>query len=253
MVVYVEVVIFDNFCLDFLLAYLTLMLCGKKVGVFKVILSAVVGSISALFFPLVPQVFSHFYKVATLMLCSILFCFPCSLRDYFVSAFLYLILSFLLSGMISFLLGGNGNGLIGASFGGAVGVISASAILLIYAVRQIRGLVKQVKHREKRVIAELFNREKTLRLDALYDSGNLLTDQSGKGMVVTDQKRLSALGALSSVGEMRVDTASGSRILKLVKIPKIKIYSKEGENILTNVTAALSDLPDEYALILPCD
>ena len=253
MVVYVEAVLFDNFCLDSLLAYLTVTLSGKKTRAVFLIISAFLGCLFALFFPLIPQPVLPVYKAASLFICSFAFCGVCSVREYAVNTFLYLLLSFLLSGILSFLLGGTKNGLIGVSFGGAVGVLCLSGLVLLYAARQVRGLIRQAKHREKRVVAEVINRDKTIKIGALYDSGNLLTDANGKGVVVSDERKLAALGELSSVGEMKVDTASGSKVLRLVKIPKIKIYSKDGENILTNVTAALSDLPDEYALILPCE
>ena len=112
-------------------------------------------------------------------------------------------------------------------------------------------MIRVSRHGKKFAQAEVRNCDKSVKLKALFDSGNLLTDKNGEGVVVTDKKKIRALGELSSFGEMKVCTASGSKMLELVKIPEIKIYSEEGENILTDVTAALSDLPDEYALILP--
>ena len=114
-------------------------------------------------------------------------------------------------------------------------------------------MIGEKKREKKYVEAELVNLDNRVRLKALFDTGNLLTDRNGEGVVVTDARRIDALGELASFGEMRVTTASGSKILKLVKIPEIKIYSEKGENILFNVTAALSELPEEYALILPCE
>ena len=254
MIVYIEAVIFDNFCLDYLLGYLTLSLSGvKKPRRLFVAVSAAVGSVIALYFPLVPDRLRLIVKFATLFLSTTIFSVPCSLRKYMINTFLYAILSFALCGLFSFLVGADGNGLIGVSAGGAVGLISLVAILSLYAVRQVHGLIREKKQENKRAVAEIINEGKSVRLNVLFDSGNLLTDERGEGVAVTDRKRLAALGSLPSLGEMRVTTASGSRMLPLVKIPEIKIYSDRGENILTNVTAALSDLPDEYALILPCE
>ena len=253
MIVYVEAVIFDNFCLDSLLGYLTLTLSGGKIRASSLALSASVGSAIALTIPVVPDAFLLLLKVATLFLCSAIFSIRSSLRRYLVNTFLYAILSFLLCGILSFLLGTTANGLIGISFGGAVGALSLAVLLLLYSARQIRGLIREKRRKDHCVVAEVVNNDKIVRLKALYDSGNLLTDQSGAGVVVSDRKRLAEIGEFASIGEMRVKTATGSRVLPLVKIPEIKIYSHEGENILTNVTAALSDLPDEYALILPCE
>ena len=253
MIIYVEAVIFDNFCLDAFLAFLTLRLSGGRIRFFRIALSAAFGSVAALFFPLIPTAFMSPLKVAVLLVCSALFSIKCSLKRYCVNTFLYAVLSFFLCGLLSFLLGSKGNGVIGISFGGAVGVMSVAAFLSLYAVRQIRGLIRAKKRDDRSVVAEVRNEGKSVRLNALIDSGNLLTDETGESVVVTDRRRIAPLGDLRRFGEMMVKTASGSRVLSLVKIPEIKIYSREGENILTNVTAALSDLPDEYALILPCE
>lgn len=253
MIVYVEAVILDNFCLDALLAYLTVSLTRERVRVGPILLSAAFGSVVALLFPLVPDRFAPLVKVATLFASVAFFSRKGSLRRFIVNVFLYALLSFCLCGILSFLLGSNDKGLIGVSFGGAVSVLSIAALSIVYSVRQIGGLIREKKRSERTVVAELINDEKHVRLNALLDSGNLLTDEKGEGVVVTDPRFLTSLGTLDSVGAMQVRTASGSKVLSLVKIPEIKIYSREGENILTNVTAALSELPDEYALILPCE
>lgn len=253
MVVYVEAVIFDNFCLDYLLGYLTIRLSGAKSRRLFLALSAALGSAIALFFPLVPDRYRFVVKIATLFLSTAIFSCPCDFRRYMIHSFLYAILSFALCGILSFLLGADGRGLIGVSVGGAVGAISLATVFSLYAVRQIRGLIREKKRESKRAVAEVINEGKIVRLNVLFDSGNLLTDEKGEGVAVTDRRSLAALGSLPDLGEMRVRTASGSRVLPLVKLPEIKIYSERGENILTNVTAALSDLPDEYALILPCE
>ena len=171
-----------------------------------------------------------------------------------ITTFFYAVLSFVLSGIFCFLLGGKmANGFIGLKWGGLVCIVSVGTFLLLYTARQTIGLIGERRRKEKFATAEVFGNGKSIKISALFDSGNLLTDQNGEGVVVTDQRRLQALGDLREAGEMRVHTASGSRVLKLVKIPEIRIYSRGRENILTNVTAALSDLPEQYALILPCE
>lgn len=252
MIIYVEAVILDNFFLDSLLAYLTLSLVRARVRFFQVVLSALVGSGAALLMPLIGQ---HIpIKLLVLMVCTAIFSLPCSPRTYLVNTFVYTMLSFLLCGILSFLLGGRmQEGFIGVETGGAVGLSSLAVIILLYAVRQIKGLISRHKLRDRYAVAEIVGTEKSIRIHALFDSGNLLKDDEGKGVVVTDRRKIRSLGKLVTCGEMEVHTATGSKVLPLVKIPKIKIYSESGTNILTNVTAALSDLPKEYALILPCE
>ena len=253
MVVYVEAVLLDNFCFDFLLGYLTYLLTKRKVRYACVVLSAFVGCLIALVFPLARR-YGMLVKIGALLVCSLLLTLKRSLRLYLINTFVYATLSFLLSGIFCFLLGGKmANGFVGLKWGGLVCAVSIGSFLLLYAVRQAIGLMGERRCKEKFATAELFSKGKSIKISALFDSGNLLTDQNGEGVVVTDQKRLIPLGDLKEAGEMRVHTASGSKVLKLVKIPEIRIYSRGRENILTNVTAALSDLPEQYALILPCE
>lgn len=253
MIVYVEAVLLDNFCFDFLLGYLTYLLTKRKPKYFSILLSALAGSVFALFFPLIAK-YGILPKLFVLLVCSLLLTLKKSIKTYLLTTFVYATLSFLLSGIFCFLLGGKvQNGFIGMKWGGVVSAISVGSVFLLYAVRQTIGLIEQRRRKNKFATAELINDDKRLRISALFDSGNLLTDKDGQGVVVTDGKRLGALGKLADFGEMRVHTASGSKVLKLVKIPEIRIYSREGENILTNVTAALSELPEEYSLILPCE
>ena len=253
MIVYVEAVLLDNFCFDFLLGYLTYLLTRQKARYFPIALSALAGSGFALVFPLVAK-YALAAKILALLVCVLLLTLKKSVRLYFINLFVYAVLSFTLSGIFTFLLGGKmKDGFIGVKWGGLIAVISVGTLLLLYMARQTVGLMGEGRRRAKFATAELINGGNSITISALYDSGNLLTDQNGEGVVVTDQKRLQALGTLSDFGEMRVHTASGSKVLKLVKIPEIRIYSARGRNILTNVTAALSDLPEAYALILPCE
>ena len=252
MVVYVEAVLFDNFFADLLLAYLTLRLTRQKVNAYAMIISALVGSGFALLSPLVTSCVLIF-KFGVLFVNSALFYLQKSFRGYLINTFVYAVLSFCFCGIITFILDGKmAYTFIGLNKGGAVGCVSLAALVLVYIVRQVNGLTTGKKRSVKYAVAEFFLGEKSVRLNALYDSGNLLTDENGESVVVSDENAVSSLGELPSVGEMKVTTASGSKVLKLVKIPRIKIYSEGSENTLINVTVALSKLPKEYAVILPC-
>ena len=251
MIVYVEWVLFDNFCLDALLGYLTLRCVRAKVEVFKVVLSAAVGSLFALLSPMVRS-WTIVFKLGVLLTNTALLHLKISLRAYLIRTLVYAVLSFTLSGILTFLLGGKWNyTFVGVAKGGIVGIISLSVLLLTYFVRQINGLMREKKLSSKCVVAELICGDRSVRLNALYDSGNLLTDRNGEGVVVSDEASLRELGELEPFGEMSISSAGGSKVLKLVKIPCIKIYSEGRENTLNNVTVALSDLPEEYAVILP--
>lgn len=251
MEVFVEGVLVDNFCLDFLLSYCTLLLTKNKPRYGFLALSSLVGSGFALLSPLITK-FELLFKFGVLLTGSAIFYGKKDLRGYCIVTFCYAILSFLLSGLITFLLGGKlFYSFIGVKKGGVIAVFSAGTFLFIYSVRQIGGLIREKKRENKKATAVLVLGEKKMELSALYDSGNLLTDEAGAPVILIDEKRLCALGSFQKTGKLTVHTVSGSKELNLVKIPEIKIYSGGEENTFINVTAALTELPKEYSVILP--
>jgi len=251
MIVYVEWVLFDNFCLDCLIGYLSLRFTKGKIASFKIVLSALVGCLLALLSPKVTK-FVILYKFAVLFINTALLYLKKSIRGYFILTFIYAVLSFVLSGILTCIMSGKlAYSFVGVKKGGVIGIMSIGCFLLLYVSRQVRGLIGEKKRHQKYAVAELISGDRSVRLNALYDSGNLLTDRNGEEVVVLDEKAVMPLGELVSFGEMKIETISGNKILKLVKIPLIKIYSDGVENTLNNVTVALSDLPKEYAVILP--
>lgn len=251
MIIYVEAVIIDNFCFDFLLGYLTYLFTKQKPRYIPIVLSAIFGCVFAVIYPMIRSL-GLIVKIPILFLSSLLLTMKRSLRIYLKNTLVYAALTFILSGVISFLLGGE-DGFIGVKFGGVVAGVSVGIFITLYVVRQVIGLIGERKRHSKYALAELFNGTRSIKINALFDSGNLLTDENGEAVVVTDPRYIEDLGDLNHFGEMCVHTASGSKVLTLVKIPEIRIYSEDHENTLFNVTAALSDLPKEYALILPCE
>ena len=100
MTIYVEWVVFDNFCLDFLIGYLTLRFVGKDARLFGVVLSATVGSVFALLSPLIVRG-ALLFKIAVLFVNSALLYLKKSLRGYMITTLVYAVLSFTLSGILT--------------------------------------------------------------------------------------------------------------------------------------------------------
>lgn len=251
MEILVEAVLLDNFCMDVFIGYSATLLTKRAPNYPRIFLSALLGSGFALLSPLVTR-FEIAFKLAVLFLCTAVLSGKSTLKGYLILTFVYACLTFAFAGILSFFLGGRLSvTFIGISKGFVVAVISASCFFFAYAVRQVSGLIKEGKRKDRFARVELIFGETRFDLPALFDSGNLLTDQSGADVILVDEKAISSGVSPPSVGSMLVRTASGSKVLPLVKIPEIKIYSAEGENKLINVTAALSDLPQEYSVILP--
>ena len=84
-------------------------------------------------------------------------------------------------------------------------------LITLYVVRQVIGLIGERKRHSKYALAELFNGTRSIKINALFDSGNLLTDENGEAVVVTDPRYIEDLGDLNHFGEMCVHTASGAQ------------------------------------------
>ena len=250
MEIIVEAVLIDNFCLDLFLSYAATLAVRRKTEVRRFLLAATIGSGLALLSPLVLR-FALLYKIATLFLLTAILFGKWSLREYLIFTFVYAFINFTFAGVLSFFLGGTLKlSFIGLDRGLIVAAVAASCFVFLYSFRQITGLLRERRYVSKLARVEFVCGEKRFELSALFDTGNLLTDEDGNDVILIDEKSIDAAN-LPTMGSIPIQTASGSKVLPLVKIPEIKIYSEDGENKLTNVTAALSDLPKEYSVILP--
>ncbi len=251
MEIVVEAVLLDNFCLDVFLSYAAILLTKKKVKLFRIVLSALLGSGFALLSPIIVK-FSIAYKLCVLFVCSAVLYGKGSFRGYAVFTFVYALVNFCFAGLLSFFLGGTlKTTFIGIGKGGVIAIVSASCFCFLYAVRQISGLIKERKRKDLSARVKLVFDQKTIELSALFDSGNLLTDEKGESVILVDGTSLGEVKDLKTIGSILVRTASGSKTLSLIEIPAIEIYSEGTENTFINVKAALSDLPKEYSVILP--
>lgn len=254
MVVYVEILLLDNFFVDLLIGYCAVWITGHNSKKAKQFLSAAAGSLLTLPLPYIPGYFSILYKVFVLLICTFILYFKKNVRGYLKITLIYSVISFLLAGIIVWLFNMESSDLTNTFVydrGGLAGFTALGMLLLLYFIRQIIGFNAERHVQSKLIKASIINKDISLDVTALIDTGNLLLDSNGRSVVVANAEVIAKIGELEQMGDMVVNSATGSKILHLVKLPQMKIYYSDSVNTLENITVALSDMAyDKYQLII---
>ena len=241
MIVYIEWVILDNLALDMLLAYLTRRLLRQRATLWRLVFSAVVGT--ALVFPFLyiePTWARLLYKVAVLLAV----CLPLSdsvklLRKNLV---VYAALSAAFGGLYYLITDTSltlSYGVVHTS-GGVVAVLSASILSGLYLLRQLKGIVVDLRRRHHLVKVQIVNGDRYVFVKGFYDTGNTVVAPNGKGVVFLSPKIRDSLGRLSHPENIEVRTISGQNSFEVYRIDCVKIYSEGQVNTIKGVNVAYS-------------
>ena len=252
MVVYIEWVLADNLALDMLLAYLTRTLLRQKPVWWRVLFSAAVGT--ALVFPFLyirPTWARILYKVAVL----VGVCLPLadSGRLLRKSMVVYAVLSAMVGGVYYLVTDTHlvqQAGVLTTS-GGKVALVAASVLAVLYLVRQVRGIAREIAHRRHTVKVQLVSGKQFVFVSGLYDSGNTVLAPNGRGVIFLSPKVADAIEARKTEDKVDVRTVQGHNSFELYQIERVKIYCDGKVNIVeqVNVAYARDNLSDCDALL----
>ena len=241
MIVYVEWVILDNLALDCLLGYLTLLILRAKPKWWRVAFSAVVGT--ALVFPFLfirPSWARILYKVAVL----IAVCLPLSdsARSLRRNLVVYAALSAGVGGLYYLATQTSltmSYGVVTTS-GGKVALLAGAVLVSLYLVRQLRGIVRELKVKRHLVKVQLVNGNRFVFVKGFYDTGNTVVASNGRGILFLSPKVKAELGDMSPLSGVEVHTISGKNAFDVYQIECIKIYSEGEVNTINQVNVAYS-------------
>ena len=240
MEVYIEYAFLQNFIIDCLLLYLTLNISKQPISCKRIFLSAFIGAVFALVFPLLSlsNVLAFFIKFSFGFLLCLLATKPKKQGGrYALSCLFFFCLTFLFGGAIIGLYQifpldyafQNGYLIekIPLSF-----ILCGVILLAIFTLKWGKRLYFDRKIRCFYYLCELFNGKKTLNAVGFLDSGNLACFDNLPVCFLSPTLFLELIDVGQVFDEMQISTLSGKKKIKIFKSEKMKIYLQSGEHIV---------------------
>lgn len=215
----------NNFFIDLLLATSTLMIRRCKVPKMRILIVSFFGACVAVCYAILPT----YGKILTRILLAPLMAISLVNRkkEYIPTLVIFVLLTYLLGGIIEGL-----RNLIGVDINGypLLGLVCLGAVLFEVAVATLTMTMPRLKR--KVCTVELVVDGLPMRVRALCDSGNSLTDElSGKPVVILSKNledKFTALdnGKIDIEGFIFVKTVNSESSMPLVKLDKIVVRGK---------------------------
>lgn len=226
--VYIEIVIFNNFAIDLFLGITASLARRRKIHKWRQIFAAAVGTVCAVAYAVLPAVAQIIIRIALAPVLVALFDKYSGVKDYLTSLGIFVALTFALGGAVSGI-----SNLTGIKLEGYVtlGLVFSAAVAIELAVRFF--VLKRGKCARVIKPVSVGYKGRTERLNALFDSGNALTDGlSAKPVVLLSKSAESKLSGLDFInpcnyeGFINAKTVGGEKSLPLVRLDGIGIDGK---------------------------
>lgn len=225
MVVYVEVVLFNNFVVDFALCIATQIMRKRQIKFARALICSCIGSACACAYPIAPQWAQIVIKTLLAPLMAIIVQkyegrnFKGKFADYLGSLLVFCLLTYFTGGIVYAI-----GYMLGIDLGsylvlGIVALAIVAMILTVYAIarKRARGDV-QIKR------VEVVAGDKSISLNALCDTGNLLVDAiTNLPVAIMTHRACARLDNVESIGYISVETVSGEVSMKLIKPDCIRV------------------------------
>ncbi|MDE6059960.1 MAG: sigma-E processing peptidase SpoIIGA [Clostridia bacterium] len=228
MSVYIELVIFNNFFVDVMLAIATGIVRRKRMRVWRILLMAVVGSAAATAYAIAPTWAQILTRVLLApLLCIILFkpqgrSAVYKIGDYIATLAVFILLTFFTGGVIygvSYALG------VDVKSYAVLGISAIGISALMLSAKLIVRKRNAPKAAMRKVTVSAAG--KVVSVEALCDSGNLLVDEvSGLPVVILSKSVEESLNSPEVMGFIQVSTVGGEDSLALVNIDELSVDGK---------------------------
>ena len=261
MKVYIEYAIINNLAVDYLLLSATAKTLGKTAPPFRIAVAAILGTIFALFFPMmelkgVPSVIFKLLLGEVLVLIAMDFK---SVGGFFAAYLLFLAYTFALGGAmigIGYLAGAGTLDFTAYPFSdnlnadirfGAIILFGYLAVKLLARVFGTARKAAEISDYQREV--GLFDGGESAKLKGIIDTGNRLYDgRSGKPVSVICRDIANELilkGVLKMRGAhyVKCSTVSGSGKILVFEIDRLVIYYGSKRNIIDNAMIGVSPEP----------
>lgn len=193
--IYLDLIFFVNFYLDFLLLVLVSLILKRKTKIYRLLIGALIGSLSIVFLFININSFELFIYKVFISIIMIIISFGFKSIKYFFNNFLYLYLvSIILGGFLYFLndsITFKNTGLLFVNNGKSINlliVILLSPIVLIFYYKSNKKYKEEINKLYNVKLTLLNN--KILNLTAFLDTGNNLIDPYKKRPIILINKNI---------------------------------------------------------------
>lgn len=249
MIIYVECVLLNNFAIDCLMLYISLLTLKRKIKVWRLFLSSAIGSVYALFVPLINFTGDIVIKIMVAFVMCLLVAKILSFKKLLLLFVTFLGYSFAFGGVIIGLMNlwqpfretmSNPSNI-------NIGLISSAFIIVLAFCRKILQLIQKRHISEGNVKKVIINQEKKIiREKAYYDSGNTLYYKGIYPVIVMDE---SLKNVDKAVGAIDIDTICGSKHTDVFKLDKVVVDNR----IYDSVYCVFNKLGGSYKILLHND
>lgn len=228
MSVYVELVMFNNFFVDAMLALATLTVRRRRIKHWRILLSSAIGCAAGTAYVLIPEWAQIIVKTLLAPLMCIIFSKPqgksaiYKFGDYIGTVVIFVLFTYFSGGAVfglSYALG------IDLKSYAVLGLGAMGICALILAARLIARKRASAKASTAKITISASGH--TVSADGLCDSGNLLVDcDSGLPVVILSKEVEEKLSELDIKGFIQIGTACGEDSLTLVDIDEVTVDGK---------------------------
>lgn len=241
MKIYVDLVLFINFGLDFLLLLSVAIVLKRKVEMFKVLIAAFIGSLSILLLFIKINSFQLFLFKIFVSILMLLVSFGYKNIKYFLKNFLFLYInSVVLGGFMYFIniqFSYKNEGLIFYNNGLSINIIflivSSPIIIYIY-IKQIKTLKLNYNSYYN---LNIYLNNKVIKCIGFLDTGNKLRSPYNNKPIIMINEKIFENYKLPPPMIVPINTVSGEDFIKTYKINKVEI---ESIGVIKNVIFGIS-------------
>ncbi len=228
MKVYLDLVFFINFLLDFLILLTVKIILKRNIKFTRILFGSMVGALSTFFLFYNISSFTLLFFKMVISILMIITTFGIKDKEYFIKNFIYLYLvSIILGGFLYFVN-------IEFSYNNIIYVLLLSPIILYLYIKQVKEL--KVVNSFIYTVSFIYNR-KRYTYSAYLDTGNKLIDPyTHKPVIIIYDKSIDVKNPIY----IPYNTVDNTGLLKAFKVNKIIINNKE---INKKVIVALSNKP----------
>ncbi len=249
MIIYVECVLFNNFAIDCLMLYLSLLTFKRKITIWRISISSLIGAVYALFSPLINFTGDIVIKILVAFIMCVLTAKILSLKKLILLFAAFLGYSFAFGGIIIGIMNmwqpfretmsnpSNVN----------IGLMCSIFVIVLAFSRKIFQLIQKKHISEGNVKKVIINQEKKIiREQAYYDSGNTLYYKGIYPVIVMDE---SLKCEDKAVGHINIDTICGNKNTEVFKLEKVTVDNR----IYDSVYCVFNKLNSGYKILLHND